>query len=502
MKLNLNIENTELWLPKKNPIIISGPCSVESEEQVLETASTIAKTQKVSILRGGIWKPRTRPNSFEGVGEEGLKWLKQAGNSIGLPVATEVANAEHVEACLKNNIDVLWIGARTTVNPFSVQEIADALKGVDIPVFVKNPITPDINLWVGALERINAVGINKLGAIHRGFSSFEKSSYRNTPMWEIPIELKLMCPEIPMICDPSHIAGDKELLPYVAQKAMGTLGAAFVSAAVMVSTFGTTNGTIMVSARVYYAMARNKYIYMLSASTVVVCSGEKGGTWEGAKEDLKNGWAPLLVSTHTKPLQAGNQALLSGVGVTKPIISAKSVMLESIADVLNGSDDSIKLEAKSLSTSAQVQSSDEISSRSLIANTKLQGDLFSNNDKCLSQDKNVQKAEESASEPLHSVVAQTVNDHSESGATPELIATGPIENMPLLTQFYQQLVALLKAQNNKLISEDSIKEHFPEFDIMPKTALTKWLEQLSELGLLVRPNTRKKEYSLCDVDNK
>ena len=250
------------------------------------------------------------------------------------------------------------------------------------------------------------------------------------------------------------------------------------------------------------AMARNKYIYMLSASTVVVCSGEKGGTWEGAKEDLKNGWAPLLVSTHTKPLQAGNQALLSGVGVTKPIISAKSVILESIADVLNGSDDSIKLEAKSLSTSAQVQSSDEISSRSLIANTKLQGDLFSNNDKCLSQDKNVQKAEESASEPLYSVVAQTVNDHSESGATPELIATGPIENMPLLTQFYQQLVALLKAQNNKLISEDSIKEHFPEFDIMPKTALTKWLKQLNELGLLVRPHARKKEYRLCDVDNK
>ncbi|MGB0888372.1 MAG: chorismate mutase [Vicingaceae bacterium] len=220
MKLNLNIENTELWLPQKNPIVVSGPCSVESEAQVLETALAIVKSQKVSILRGGIWKPRTRPNSFEGVGADGLEWLKQAGGAVGLPVATEVANAEHVEACLKNNIDMLWIGARTTVNPFSVQEIADALKGVDIPVFVKNPITPDINLWVGALERINAVGINKLGAIHRGFSSFEKSSYRNTPMWEIPIELKLICPEIPMICDPSHIAGDIELIPYVAQKAM------------------------------------------------------------------------------------------------------------------------------------------------------------------------------------------------------------------------------------------------------------------------------------------
>ncbi len=220
MKLDLNIEPKNSWLPNNNPIIISGPCSVETEEQVLKTAQGVSKSTNVSILRGGIWKPRTRPNSFEGVGEEGLTWLKQAGNSIGLPVATEVANAEHVEACLKNGIDILWIGARTTVNPFSVQEIADALRGVDVPVFVKNPITPDINLWVGALERINAVGIKKLAAIHRGFSSFDKSSYRNTPMWEIPIELKLMCPDIPMFCDPSHIAGDKELIPYVAQKAM------------------------------------------------------------------------------------------------------------------------------------------------------------------------------------------------------------------------------------------------------------------------------------------
>jgi len=220
VKLDLNIENKADWLPQKTPLIISGPCSVESEEQVLSTAQEISKSGKVSILRGGIWKPRTRPNSFEGVGEEGLKWLKQAGNKVGLPVATEVANAEHVEACLKNNIDILWVGARTTVNPFSIQEIADALKGVDIPVMVKNPITPDLNLWVGALERINAAGINKLAAIHRGFSSFDKSSYRNAPMWEFPIELKLMCPEIPMFCDPSHIAGDKELISYVSQKAL------------------------------------------------------------------------------------------------------------------------------------------------------------------------------------------------------------------------------------------------------------------------------------------
>lgn len=220
MKLELNITDKFDWLSKKAPIIISGPCSVESEEQVLQTAQEISKIKKVSILRGGIWKPRTRPNAFEGVGEGGLKWLKRAGESVGLPVATEVANADHVEACLKNGIDMLWIGARTTVNPFSVQEIADALKGIDIPVFVKNPITPDINLWVGALERINAAGVRKLAAIHRGFSSFDKTSYRNAPMWEIPIELKLMCPEIPMFCDPSHIAGDRELLPYVAQKAL------------------------------------------------------------------------------------------------------------------------------------------------------------------------------------------------------------------------------------------------------------------------------------------
>ncbi|OFY94770.1 MAG: 3-deoxy-7-phosphoheptulonate synthase [Bacteroidetes bacterium RIFCSPLOWO2_12_FULL_31_6] len=220
MKLHLHIEEKANWLSKKKPCIIAGPCSVESEEQVLQTAQEIAKSGQVSIIRGGIWKPRTRPNAFEGVGEKGLKWLKQAGLAVGLPVATEVAKAEHVEACLKNNIDVLWIGARTTVNPFSVQEIADALKGVDIPVLIKNPITPDINLWVGALERINAVGITKLAAIHRGFSSFEKSTYRNAPMWEISIELKLMCPELPIFCDPSHISGDKDLILLVAQKAL------------------------------------------------------------------------------------------------------------------------------------------------------------------------------------------------------------------------------------------------------------------------------------------
>ncbi|MGE0561284.1 MAG: chorismate mutase [Flavobacteriales bacterium] len=207
-------------MTRSKPCVISGPCSVENPEQVLSTAKLIADSGRVSILRGGIWKPRTRPNSFEGVGSVGLKWLKDAGLAVGLPVATEVANAQHVEECLKNNIDVLWIGARTTVNPFSVQEIADALKGVDIPVLIKNPINPDLNLWIGAIERINAVGINKIGAIHRGFSSFDKNSYRNAPMWEIPIELKMLCPDLPMLCDPSHIAGDKMLIQKVAQKAL------------------------------------------------------------------------------------------------------------------------------------------------------------------------------------------------------------------------------------------------------------------------------------------
>lgn len=220
MKVELNIEEKANWLSPKNPFIIAGPCSVESEEQVLTTALELAKDNQINVLRGGIWKPRTRPNSFEGVGETGLPWLKNAGKAIGLPVATEVAKAEHVEACLKAGIDILWVGARTTVNPFSVQEIADALKGVDIPVFVKNPVTPDLNLWIGALERINAAGISKLGAIHRGFTSHNKNGYRNAPMWELPIDLKIQCPSLPVICDPSHITGSCELIAKVAQKAM------------------------------------------------------------------------------------------------------------------------------------------------------------------------------------------------------------------------------------------------------------------------------------------
>jgi chorismate mutase len=184
------------------------------------TAKQIAATGKVHALRAGIWKPRTRPGQYEGAGEEGLKWLIQAKKETGLPVTTEVANAAHVEACLKAGVDILWIGARTTVNPFSVQEIADSLKGVDIPVMVKNPVNPDLELWIGALERLNKAGITKMAAIHRGFSSFEKGPFRNAPMWDLAIELKTRIPELDMICDPSHIAGNRELLPFIAQKAL------------------------------------------------------------------------------------------------------------------------------------------------------------------------------------------------------------------------------------------------------------------------------------------
>lgn len=205
---------------KKRPYIISGPCSAETEEQLLKTAKQLVKYSSIDCLRAGIWKPRTRPNSFEGVGETGLQWLKEAGNAVNLPVTTEVANTKHVELALKNNIDILWIGARTVANPFSVQEIANALKGVDIPVMVKNPVNPDLQLWIGAIERISQAGIDNIKAIHRGFSSFEKSAYRNTPKWGIPIELMRIFPEIPIICDPSHIGGNRKMIKTIAQKAL------------------------------------------------------------------------------------------------------------------------------------------------------------------------------------------------------------------------------------------------------------------------------------------
>jgi chorismate mutase len=202
------------------PFLICGPCSAESEEQVMETARELAKLNRVSIYRAGIWKPRTRPNTFEGVGISGLKWLRNVKKETGLMVATEVANEKHVYEALKYGIDMLWIGARTSVNPFTVQEIAEALKGVDVMVFVKNPINPDIELWIGAIERIAKAGIKRLGAIHRGFSSYEKTTYRNQPNWQLPIELRRRIPDLPIICDPSHIAGAREYLHEISQKAM------------------------------------------------------------------------------------------------------------------------------------------------------------------------------------------------------------------------------------------------------------------------------------------
>ena len=221
MKLNLNIAPLSSWVKITNePLIISGPCSAETEDQLVTTAHLLKATGKVSVLRAGIWKPRTRPGEFEGVGSIGLEWLKRAKAETGLPTAVEVANAKHVEEALAAGVDILWVGARSTVNPFTVQEIADALRGVDIPVMVKNPVNPDLSLWIGALERINGAGITKLAAIHRGFSSFEKTAFRNEPMWDLAISLKTLAPELPIINDPSHICGNRELIPFISQKAL------------------------------------------------------------------------------------------------------------------------------------------------------------------------------------------------------------------------------------------------------------------------------------------
>lgn len=220
MKHSLDIVPLKSWLDTGDaPLIIAGPCSAETEEQVLATAHLLANTGQVHVLRAGIWKPRTRPGEFEGVGSVGLDWLRKAKLETGLPITTEVATAKHVEEALAAGVDILWIGARSTANPFTVQEIADALQGVDVPVLVKNPVNPDLALWMGALERINRAGIKKLGAIHRGFSSYEKSAFRNEPMWDLAIQLKTMLPDLPLINDPSHICGNRELIPYVSQKA-------------------------------------------------------------------------------------------------------------------------------------------------------------------------------------------------------------------------------------------------------------------------------------------
>jgi chorismate mutase len=221
MKLDLNIQPLSSWINTgKQPLLIAGPCSAETEEQLVATAHLLANTGKVSALRAGIWKPRTRPGEFEGIGSIGLEWLKRAKAETGLPTAVEVATGKHVEEALKAGVDIFWVGARSTVNPFTVQEIADALQGVDIPVMVKNPVNPDLSLWIGALERINRAGITKLAAIHRGFSSFEKTAFRNEPMWDLAINLKTHAPDLPIINDPSHISGNRELIPYVSQKAL------------------------------------------------------------------------------------------------------------------------------------------------------------------------------------------------------------------------------------------------------------------------------------------
>ncbi len=222
MSLNEGVKSVDSWVgsnSSKKPYIIAGPCSAETPEQLLSTAKLL-KEQNVNALRAGIWKPRTRPNGFEGKGVEALKWVADIKKETGLPFATEVGSALHVEVALKYGVDILWIGARTTVNPFSVQEIADALKGVKIPVLVKNPMNPDVNLWIGALERIQNAGIDQLGAIHRGFSSFEKTKYRNIPNWSIPIDFRRQFPNVPLFCDPSHITGNREMIQDVSQSAL------------------------------------------------------------------------------------------------------------------------------------------------------------------------------------------------------------------------------------------------------------------------------------------
>lgn len=211
--------NIKTFKRNGRPFIIAGPCSAETEEQVLAAARAISKNGNADLFRAGIWKPRTRPDSFEGVGEKGLKWLKKVKEETGLPITVEVANARHVEKSLEAGVDVLWIGARTTVSPFAVQEIADALRGTKVPVLVKNPINPDLGLWMGALERIAKAGVDDLGAIHRGFSTVG-GNYRNTPNWEIPIKLKTQIPNLPVITDPSHITGNRYKIFDVAQKAL------------------------------------------------------------------------------------------------------------------------------------------------------------------------------------------------------------------------------------------------------------------------------------------
>lgn len=213
-KLNLpGIDNN------KRPMVIAGPCSAETEEQVMNTALSLA-AKGVKIFRAGVWKPRTKPGGFEGIGEEGLPWMKRVKEETGMLITTEVATPKHVELALETGFDLLWIGARTSANPFAMQDLADALKGVDVPVLVKNPVNPDLELWIGAMERLNMAGVKRLGAIHRGFSSYDKTMYRNQPQWHIPIELRRRISDLPIFCDPSHIGGKRELVAPLCQQAM------------------------------------------------------------------------------------------------------------------------------------------------------------------------------------------------------------------------------------------------------------------------------------------
>lgn len=220
-KTYLQITPLSSWLRSSETFpVIAGPCSAETREQVLETAKALAKINHVALFRAGVWKPRTRPHSFSGRGPIALDWLIEAKKVTKIPLAVEVACASHVETCLEKNIDVLWIGARTVVNPFSVQEIATALSGVDIPVLVKNPLVPDVELWIGALERINQAGIHKLAAVHRGFAFYKAAKLRYPPEWKIPLEFKRLCPQVPLLCDPSHICGQKSHLLSISQRAL------------------------------------------------------------------------------------------------------------------------------------------------------------------------------------------------------------------------------------------------------------------------------------------
>jgi chorismate mutase len=217
--MELDLEPLRLPSDNERPFVIAGPCSAETEEQVMTTARQLAD-KGCHNFRAGVWKPRTKPGGFEGKGEEALPWLKEVKDETGMLVSTEVATPEHVELALKYDVDILWVGARTTANPFAMQALADSLKGVDVPVFVKNPVNPDLELWIGGMERINQAGVKRMAAIHRGFSSYDKKIYRNTPMWQIPIELRRRIPNLPIICDPSHIGGRRELIAPLCQQAM------------------------------------------------------------------------------------------------------------------------------------------------------------------------------------------------------------------------------------------------------------------------------------------